>query len=151
MTVSILNGETWLICGGRDFTDQAMFDDAMNKLIEMWGLPARIVHGAATGADAMADRWGRRYVIDVVRVPAEWGRHDLFAGPKRNQTMLFQYRPNRVIGFPGGKGTANMIGLAKSQRDNGRPEMTVVKIKRAEALGDSAQVGEEAFHSFAKE
>lgn len=130
-SISILNGETWLICGGRDFNDSAMFQDAMGRLVEMWGLPARIVHGAAPGADAMADWWGRHHAIDVVRVPAEWDRHGLLAGPKRNQAMLFQYRPKRVIGFPGGKGTANLIGQAKTQRDSGWYEMTVVEIKEA--------------------
>jgi len=139
--IHIINGETWLICGGRDFTDQAMFDDAMNRLIEMWGLPARIVHGAATGADAMADRWGRHYVIDVVRVPAEWEQHGLFAGPKRNWQMLTEYKPQRVIGFPGGKGTASMIVMAKKQRDTVWPQLTVVEIKKAEHLSDRPKLG----------
>ena len=25
------NGQTWLICGGREFTDQEMFDSAMSE------------------------------------------------------------------------------------------------------------------------
>ena len=62
-----MTDETWLICGGRDFAHQAMFDEVMSRLVEMWGLPSKIVHGAAKGADAMADAWGRRFAIEVVQ------------------------------------------------------------------------------------
>jgi hypothetical protein len=51
MGINYLNSETWLICGGRDFADQSMFDEVMTKLTVTWGLPNKVVHGAARGAD----------------------------------------------------------------------------------------------------
>lgn len=111
--IIILNNETWLICGGRNFTDQAMFDDAMARLTGMWGCPSKIVHGAAQGADSMADTWGKRMHIAVVAVPAEWSTHGKAAGPIRNEEMLYLHKPKRVIAFPGGVGTADMVKRAK--------------------------------------
>lgn len=36
------------------------------------------------------------------------------AGPIRNQRMLDDGKPDRVLAFPGGRGTANMVKLAKA-------------------------------------
>src|SRR3972149_798565 len=114
--VAIMNNETWLVCGGRNFDDQAMFDDVMTKLIGMWGCPSKVVHGAANGADRMADEWGKRLALDVVAVPADWSKHGRAAGPMRNEDMLIQHKPKRVIAFPGGIGTADMVRRARNRR-----------------------------------
>lgn len=108
-----INGQTWLICGGRDFADQAMFDSAMGDLVRLNGCPARIVHGAARGADSMANAWADRKAIQIIRMPADWQRHGRAAGPIRNQEMLDRMKPSLVVAFPGGKGTADMIGRAR--------------------------------------
>lgn len=114
MEILINNHETWLICGGRGFEDQDMFDDVMSRLSRMWGCPRRIVHGGATGADAMADAWGRRLAIDVIACPADWEQYGRSAGHLRNTQMLIDHQPNRVIAFPGGRGTADMVRKAKA-------------------------------------
>jgi len=44
--------------------------------------------------------------------PADWSRHGKSAGPIRNRQMLIEGRPDIVVAFPGGKGTANMIKQA---------------------------------------
>lgn len=126
MKILIVNNETWLICGGRHFADQAMFDDVMDRLTDMWGCPTRIVHGGATGADAMAAEWADRTAISCVAMPADWEQYGNAAGPIRNDTML-QLKPKRVIAFPGGKGTADMVRQAKKRRG----EIDVVEIKPA--------------------
>lgn len=109
-----LNGETWIICGGRDFADQAMFDSAMRDIVRLKGLPDRVVHGAQTGADTMADEWGHRMGLDVKPVEAEWTRLGGAAGPIRNQKMIDDYKPHRVVAFPGGPGTRNITNKAKA-------------------------------------
>ena len=111
--ILIRNGETWLVCGGRDFTDSATFHDAMQRLTEMWGCPGKLVHGAAKGVDAMAAAWADRMALDVAACPADWDKHGKAAGPIRNEDMLVTHKPNRVIAFPGGKGTADMVRRAK--------------------------------------
>lgn len=118
LTIIPRNGQTWLICGGRYFARQEMFDSVMSLLCEKNGCPDRIVHGGATGADAMADAWGKRMAIDVIAMPADWatGRS---AGPIRNQRMLEDHTPAVVVAFPGGKGTADMVRRAKEAKDCG--------------------------------
>ncbi len=125
MQIVIKNNETWLICGGRKFADQAMFDDVMQRLLGMWGCPSRIIHGAAPGADAMADAWARHMAIEVVAVPAEWKNYGNAAGPIRNEDMLMKHKPQRVIAFPGRNGTADMVRRAKNRRG----EIDVIEIK----------------------
>ena len=125
MLVAIQNNETWLICGGRKFADQAMFDDVMTRLCGMWGCPAKIVHGDAPGVDKMADAWGKHMAIEVVPVPADWDNHGKAAGPIRNEDMLIKHKPKRVIAFPGRNGTADMVRRAKNRRG----EIDVIEIK----------------------
>ena len=113
LTIFLKTGQTWLICGGRDFADQVMFDSAMNDLMAIRGCPDRVVHGAATGADTMADAWGKRLALDVVPVRADWKAHGRAAGPIRNSNML-AYKPHLVVAFPGGTGTADMVKKARA-------------------------------------
>ena len=116
MLIVIRNNETWLVCGGRNFADQAMFDDVMGRLMDMWGCPSKIIHGAARGADSMADAWGKQLAVDVIACPADWEKHGKAAGPIRNEDMLMKHKPKRVIAFPGCKGTADMVQRAKNRR-----------------------------------
>lgn len=116
MEAILLNNETWLVCGGRDFSDQRMFDTIMSHLVTQRGCPAKIVHGNASGADAMADKWGKRFAIKVVPCPADWTKHGKAAGPIRNEDMLMDHKPKLVVAFPGGRGTADMIARANNRR-----------------------------------
>lgn len=114
--------ETWLICGGRDFHDKTAFEDAMDQIIRVYGCPARIIHGAAKGADTLAGGIGKRLSIDVVSHPANWKKHGRAAGIIRNREML-ESNPDKVIAFPGGRGTKNMSNIAK---DAG---ITLIKVR----------------------
>ena len=108
-----LNGETWLICGGRDFRNGEMFGSAMADLCNRFGMPAKIIHGMATGADMYAEDFAREFALDVQRYPADWDKHGKAAGPIRNQQMLDKGKPHKVVAFPGGKGTADMVARAR--------------------------------------
>lgn len=131
MQIAILNNETWLVCGGRKFANRAMFDEVMARLIGMFGCPSKLVHGdCPTGADAMADAWGKRLAIEVVACPADWDKLGKAAGPIRNEDMLMVHEPKRVIAFPGRNGTADMVARAKNRR--GRIE--VIEIKSPEPV-----------------
>ena len=113
LTILRDNCETWLICGGRNFTDESMFEGAMNDLMIHFGCPTRIIHGAAAGADTMADDLGQRLSVEVVRCHADWKKHGRAAGPIRNKEML-AHKPTKVIAFPGGRGTKNMMEQSRS-------------------------------------
>lgn len=106
--------QTWLICGGRNFTDNNLFGSAMRDFCNArGGVPSLVVHGAARGADTFAADWARRLAIDVVAVPADWEKHGKAAGVLRNQKMLDEHRPDFVVAFPGGRGTADMVARAR--------------------------------------
>lgn len=130
-----INGQTWLICGGRDFADQSMFDSAMGELLGRYGCPSKIVHGSATGADTMADEFAKRLSVEVVAMPADWGAFGLRAGPIRNYRMLEDHKPAMVIAFPGGAGTKDMVRQARKARKNGA-SLDVVEIKPNPAHAD---------------
>ncbi len=108
-----INNQTWIICGGRDFSDEGMFVAAMGDLIHLRGMPECIVNGGARGADLMAKQWAKHHAIEARSVAADWGLHGRAAGPIRNQTMLDKYAPDLVVAFPGGRGTADMVSRSR--------------------------------------
>lgn len=72
-----------------------------------------IIHGDAPGVDHLADTWAVVNWVQIKRFPAKWDQYGRGAGPLRNQQMLDEGKPDLVIAFPGGKGTANMTKLAR--------------------------------------
>jgi hypothetical protein len=47
-----------------------------------------ILHGGATGVDALADEWADENDISVERYEALWQKYGRSAGPQRNAAML---------------------------------------------------------------
>ena len=75
--------------------------------------PSVVIHGGARGADISADVCALAFGIDVEVYPADWAKHGKAAGPIRNAQMLREGRPDAVLAFPGGRGTADMVRRAK--------------------------------------
>lgn len=107
-----------LVCGGRDYDDELVFDHLMDYLLA--GFKKRypnddmvIVHGGARGADTLADLWAKSRKVPVIAVPADWETHGKAAGVIRNAEMLKKWKPQIVIAFPGGRGTAHMVSIAR--------------------------------------
>ena len=98
-----------LVCGGRDFADK----DTLTAVLDELNI-AVIVHGAAKGADTLADDYAKERQIPVKRHPANWNKHGLAAGYIRNQQMLVNEQPDLVVAFLGrnGKGTEDMVRRA---------------------------------------
>lgn len=104
----------YLICGGRDFEDYGLMEKALRALI-LHPREAVIIHGAARGADTLAGRWGQcNGVAEIIACPAHWKDHPKIAGPIRNVSMLAEHKPDVVIAFPGGRGTAHMVRIARA-------------------------------------
>lgn len=103
-----------LVCGGRDFTDERMMWDRLDDLLfhSPW-TGITIIHGNANGADALAGKYAGVMQYEVEVYPADWEQHGKAAGVIRNQVMLDQGKPDLVIAFPGGRGTAHMVSIAK--------------------------------------
>ena len=128
-----------LVCGGRDFGERskapfgsfqfnedsrriAAERDQLDRVLSeqcSTGLEI-IIHGAARGADRQVDMWARKRRQKVMSFPADWypnGRSagmDRSAGPKRNQRMIDEGKPDLVVAFPGGKGTEDMKRRARN-------------------------------------
>jgi predicted NAD-dependent protein-ADP-ribosyltransferase YbiA (DUF1768 family) len=102
-----------LVTGGREFTDQAEADRVLDQIHKEQGISA-IISGAARGADTLAANWARRNNVPLEEKPADWKTHGKSAGFRRNQEMLEEGKPDLVIAFPGGKGTAHMVNLANA-------------------------------------
>jgi len=67
-----------------------------------------VLSGCAPGADTLGTEWAEAKGIQVAR-PADWNTHGRAAGPIRNQQMLDEGKPELVVSFPGGRGTADMV------------------------------------------
>lgn len=102
-----------LVCGGRDYEDYDTLKTVLSSLQVTKGHFTAIIHGDAKGADKLAGRYAEMHNIPVARFPADWERHGKKAGPLRNKQMLAVGKPDLVVAFAGGKGTADMIHQSK--------------------------------------
>lgn len=99
-----------IVCGGRNYAD----GKRLRRILDDMPV-SKVITGAATGADQLAVEWARARGIEAVEYPADWDRFGNEAGPIRNRKMLDEEKPDWVLAFPGGKGTANMVRQAKER------------------------------------
>ena len=107
-----------LICGGRQWTDRNRTFEALDEYHQQTPIDT-VIHGAARGADTLADQWAHSRNVPVEAFPvssADWRRFGKVAGHLRNQRMLKEGAPNEVVAFPGGAGTADMIHRARAAK-----------------------------------
>lgn len=105
-----------LVCGGRDYA--ATEPERLLMLQTLASIHRRrrfslIIEGGATGADTGARIFGDVAGIPVSTFKANWLKHGRAAGPIRNQQMLDEGKPDLVVAFPGGRGTADMVRRAR--------------------------------------
>lgn len=114
-----------LVCGGRQFSDRTLFMEAIEEHVgkksihydpdDNWlPLDVTIIAGDAKGADKMAIDWAVVNHCDFQEYLADWKTHGRAAGPIRNQQMLDEGAPDKVMAFPGGRGTADMVRKARA-------------------------------------
>lgn len=102
-----------LCCGGRDYNDNAKVFETLDA-IHAEAPVTLVIHGGASGADALAGRWALYRGVHVEEHYADWATHGKAAGPIRNAKMLSR-NPDLVVAFPGGRGTAHMVRIAKAK------------------------------------
>jgi len=101
-----------IVCGGRHFNDALLLRQTLDDLHAKRGFTA-MMHGGATGADTLAKEWAAGKPIDRYVCHANWRAYGRAAGPRRNAKMLL-WKPDLVVAFPGGMGTADMVKRAKA-------------------------------------
>jgi len=100
-----------IIAGGRDYIlteEDFLWLDSLKPGI------SEVVCGGARGADTGGFNWGWSRGIPVKSFPADWNAHGKAAGFIRNRQMA-QYA-ERVVLFPGGRGTAHMLKEAQAAK-----------------------------------
>lgn len=102
-----------LVCGGRDFEDETAVNNFLFRLDDERNITS-IIHGGANGADSLAGETAVRLRVPCQVFRANWKRDGKAAGPIRNQRMLDEGKPDLVVAFPGGRGTADMIRRARA-------------------------------------
>lgn len=108
-----------LICGSRNWSDKRRIGKYLDTLIDNEGYAPEnitIIHGACKGADYHAGNEAKGRGMTVEEYHADW-KQGFSAGPKRNQRMLDEGEPHRVVAFhndiQNSKGTYDMITRAK--------------------------------------
>lgn len=94
------------VTGGRSYADYYTVQKTLAKVASKFDIT--VVHGAAKGADTLADVWCKRVGVTPVPYPADWDSYGDGAGPKRNQQMVDEGGIQLLLSFPGGSGTRDM-------------------------------------------
>lgn len=112
-----------LCCGGRDNWDHEGVTRELDKLHEEYLLergmnifiaPFLIITGGANGIDSCALQWAMTRGVKFQVFQADWKRYGKRAPEQRNLDMVTEGKPNLVLCFRGGNGTARIRALAKS-------------------------------------
>jgi predicted Rossmann-fold nucleotide-binding protein len=102
-----------IVCGGRDYNNLAAVEHALYVVHAKKGITL-LVEGGARGADQLARAWAIKNGVPHKTEEADWRTHGRAAGPIRNGLMLAKYKPDGVVAFPGGSGTADMMAQARA-------------------------------------
>lgn len=104
-----------IVTGSRYYANQALVFNELNALAAKHGR-LTVIEGGATGADALARLWAKSYGHELVTMPADWNAHGNHAGNVRNEMMIVLGKPDLVLAFHGGTGTADMRQRAAAHR-----------------------------------
>lgn len=105
----------YLICGGREYSGPRAWDHVRRVLDEERDEIGCIVQGECHkgGADKLGEDWAVLNGIPCIGMKANFKKYGNIGGPVRNQWMLDWAGPiDKVIAFPGGTGTNDMIERA---------------------------------------
>lgn len=100
-----------LISGGRDFDDVDFMVEKL-EIIREYHNVTKVISGGAKGVDTIGEMWAEELGLELSVYEPDWDKHGKAAGVIRNQEMLDDGKPDGVICFPGGKGTADMARRA---------------------------------------
>lgn len=119
-----------IICGDRTWVD----GEVVRAIIGSLPSHCVVIHGNARGVDRLAGLYAEQCGLEVIAVPADWGRYGRAAGPVRNRAMLDQHHPTCVIAIHNdigsSKGTRDMVIQAKAARI---PTLIVSTVEKSQA------------------
>lgn len=111
-----------VVTGGRDYGVNAEERSLIYTIMDgYYSEDLHLAHGYADGVDSVVDLWFRGISKGAIhdrlqRYPAHWNRFGNNAGHERNERMLMLEKPDILIRFPGGVGTADCARIATKMR-----------------------------------
>lgn len=109
-----------VVCGGRKYANRDKLYAVLDELRKHGEMELGVGYDPKSptyqGADQLAYEWAKDRGVPGKAYPAHWQEHGNAAGPRRNQRMLDQFRPELVVAFPGGRGTADCVQRAQSAK-----------------------------------
>jgi hypothetical protein len=102
-----------IVCGGRNYANTSRVYRYLDGLIERYRIEM-VAQGGAPGADTIARDWCEDRQVDYATYLARWDADGRSAGPRRNQRMFDNFKPDLVVAFPGGRGTGSMVIIART-------------------------------------
>ena len=88
-----------LICGGRDWTNADPIRRELQNILDNGEEIECVIHGDCRGADRVGAAVAKSLGLDVLAFPANWKRYNKAAGPIRNQQMIDEGKPTRLLAF----------------------------------------------------
>lgn len=106
-----------IIAGSRNFQDEGLLFNTLDKIISEINDDIEIIHGNCRGADLIGEKYALANDLKVIAFPAYWKLYSKKAGYLRNLEMAkYASEVNGIlVAFPLGesKGTRMMIKLAE--------------------------------------
>lgn len=103
-----------LVCGGRKYKDYKTLCKVLDNLHKERPITL-LIQGEALGADKLAKSWAvSRGIPTTNEFHAKWKEFGNAAGPIRNREMLDKGKPDAILAFEGGSGTADMVSAANA-------------------------------------
>ena len=102
-----------LACGGSKYDDWPFVVDVLDRVHTRHPITL-LIEGGASGADTLARRWAHMRGIEIATFTENRERYQQRAGAVRNARMLREGRPQLVVAFRGGHGTAHMVTIASA-------------------------------------
>jgi GNAT superfamily N-acetyltransferase len=128
-----------LVTGSRDWDDRDAVHAQLDRLHREHG-NVEVIEGGATGADTHAREWATAKGRPLKTYKAQWKKHGRSAGPRRNQQMLDEAKPERVIAFSRdlstSRGTKDMV--RRAQKAGVPVEVYGGKVNKAVKLPDGS-------------
>jgi hypothetical protein len=106
---TVSDGKKVVVTGGRGYLESDVAWETLERL-----KPSRVAQGGChDGADLYARMWAKKRGVTLTTYFADWDEYGKSAGPRRNTKMLDDFKPDLVIAFPGGNGTADCVRKAR--------------------------------------
>jgi hypothetical protein len=102
----------YVVSGGRDYRDFGHVERVLDE-----ERPDVVVQGECPkgGADLLAKRWCRKRGVPCVGIEALWDFYGNGAGPIRNGWMFDLLPIDKLVAFPGDRGTNNAVRQASER------------------------------------